>query len=97
MRGFLSGCSNFLGSWTWWEEDCDYAIPFTVFSDEITRYIVADAQAAGGPTWESEHLCANMLAARASWRNWNPDSYERYFGVTLTAADSRKRQEAVTA
>jgi len=26
---------NFLRSWTYWEEDCDWAIPFYYFRDEI--------------------------------------------------------------
>ena len=26
---------NWLGGYEWWEEDCDWAIPFVVFADEI--------------------------------------------------------------
>jgi len=30
--------SNFLKSDQWWEEDCDWAIPFYHFADDIKKY-----------------------------------------------------------
>jgi hypothetical protein len=29
------GIGNFLGSLIWWEEDCDWSIPYYIFRDEI--------------------------------------------------------------
>ena len=29
---------NFLHSKQWWEEDCDWAIPYVVFADDIQRH-----------------------------------------------------------
>lgn len=50
---------NFLDSWTWWEEDCDWAIPWIVFFHEIKEHI----ESAPGMDWEREHLMNNYHAA----------------------------------
>lgn len=31
-------CDNFLSSTEWWEEDCDWSIPYYFFSEEIKNY-----------------------------------------------------------
>jgi hypothetical protein len=33
--------SNFLGNFEWWEEDCDWAIPYVFFAKEIEKQGVA--------------------------------------------------------
>jgi hypothetical protein len=33
----MPACKNFLNSKCWWEEDCDWAIPYLVFQDEIRQ------------------------------------------------------------
>ena len=35
LPAFVTTEHNFLGSLAWWEEDCDWAIPFICFADEI--------------------------------------------------------------
>lgn len=66
----------------WYEEDCDWAVPFCVFEaelllieDEYTRRTLADN------------------AHRLTLRNWRPDDYERFYGVTLQPGESLKRDE----
>jgi hypothetical protein len=55
----------------WYEEDCEYAIPFAVFADEI-------------PEDNRAKACAKQdLAA------WNPDAYERFYGVTFQPGENQ--------
>lgn len=56
----------------WFEEDCEYAIPFTIFALEIKRFT-------GRDVFES---------AVASWKAWNPDSFESFFGVVIPVEES---------
>lgn len=74
----------------WYEEDCDWCIPWLMFDGEILAHLRATGQ-----SWELDHFDANSTAALKTWRNWIPDAYEEFFEVKLTAADSYKRRESV--
>ncbi len=32
------GTKNWLGGKEWWEEDCDWAVPYVLFADDITAH-----------------------------------------------------------
>lgn len=58
----------------WYEEDCDWAIVATVFP---AAFIGHDKD----PEKTLQH-------ARDTLRNWHPDAYERFYGVTLEPGES---------
>ena len=64
----------------WYEEDCDWAIPFCVFEMELQAH---GSESAKKAIAEGHH--------RSTLRNWSPDAYERYFGVTVTPEESYVR------
>ena len=33
-----AGLDNFLHNLTWWEEDCDWVVPYILFKDDIMRH-----------------------------------------------------------
>jgi transposase-like protein len=33
-----AGIKNFTGSYTWWEEDCDWVVPFIIFKNDIQKF-----------------------------------------------------------
>jgi hypothetical protein len=35
VEAVIPGIKNFLGGLEWWEEDCDWAIPYVTFQDDI--------------------------------------------------------------
>jgi hypothetical protein len=47
---------NWLKSDTWWEEDCDWAIPYFIFRDEIKEY---------GKRWNEKELEDAIKTIRA--------------------------------
>ena len=59
-----SNLKNFLGGLEWWEEDCDWAIPYYFFREEI------GAQATG---WELEHLAEKVDAALKTIKGWHKE------------------------
>jgi hypothetical protein len=63
----------------WYEEDCDWAIVATVFPEAFKGRDV-------GTTTKDP-----LEAARSTLRNWHPDSYERFYSVTLQPGESFKR------
>lgn len=77
----------------WFEEDCDWSVPFVVFCGEILEYLQAQ-----GPSWELEHYADSLNHARNAWRNWLPEAWERYYGVTLDPSESyiRRQQQVPT-
>ena len=61
----------------WYEEDCEWAIPFCVFEAEIAK----DAR---------EHLRKAITEGdhKRTLANWFPDAYQRFYGVTLDRSQS---------
>jgi hypothetical protein len=66
----------------WYEEDCDWAIVATVYPTAFT-------------THNPDRAAQTLTEARRALRNWLPDAYERYYGVTLGEGESLKRDEAI--
>lgn len=66
----------------WYEEDCDWCLPFVVFEAEIL---------AGGDEWSRRQI--GQGAHIATMKDWYPDEYERYFGVELEPGGSSKKDE----
>ena len=66
----------------WYEEDCEWAIPFVVFEQEI---LVHADEHAKQVIAKGEH--------KRTFATWNPDAYERYFGVVLQPGESHIKDE----
>ena len=62
----------------WYEEDCDWAIPFVVL-----RNLIAETPEA-----------KNLDNAISTLKNWHPTLYERLFSVVLAEGESFKKDEA---
>jgi hypothetical protein len=62
----------------WYEEDCDWAIVATVFPEVFIPH-------------DKDEAPKRLESARTTLRNWHPDSYERFYGVTLQPGESYKR------
>jgi hypothetical protein len=60
-RKALPPAKNFLGSKEWWEEDCDWAVPYLFFSADIKAY---------GRAYEFE---MNLEAARKTVEAYHPE------------------------
>ena len=56
-----AGIDNFLHNLEWWEEDCDWAVPYVVFQDEIR---------AAGKAYKFDE---NLAAARSTARHFHPE------------------------
>lgn len=54
---------NFLKSEEWWEEDCDWAIPFVIFAEDIKKH----------GSYDSEHFEFALKAAKESNKYWHPE------------------------
>lgn len=68
----------------WYEEDCEWAIPFVVFASQILANTVENS-ADFSCIMKGEHI--------TTLRNWFPAYYERYFNTTLKEGESLKRDE----
>ena len=38
VKQLPAGLKNFLNDLRWWEEDCDWCVPYIIFKDDIQRY-----------------------------------------------------------
>lgn len=56
---------NFLDSKEWWEEDCDWAVPYVLFAEDI--------KLTGKDKYFEEHL----KAAKETLRQYHPEMMER--------------------
>lgn len=61
----------------WYEEDCEWAIPFFFFAADIQ---------AGGDEYALKNLASDT--PRRTLINWWPDAWQEHFGVTLTESES---------
>lgn len=66
----------------WYEEDCDWCMPFVAFEAGILAH---------GP--ESAVKAIKDGLHIDTLKNWRPAAYEKFYGVTLTGAESFKRAE----
>ena len=61
LRHHIPKCKNFLDSTAWWEEDCDWSIPFYVFADRIK------------PNMDKERFDFMLDAAKKTIAYWHPE------------------------
>ncbi len=66
----------------WYEEDCDWCLPFIIFETELK---------AGGEPYAVKAIAES--AHVHTFLNWHPDEYERYNGVTIQPGQSTTRDE----
>ena len=78
---------------TWYEEDCDWAIPFVVFAPDI---VMGGEQYAVKTIMDGHH--------KQCLERWHPDLFELYFGVEARSmktkfvnADGQDAMEAIAA
>jgi len=83
----LPGVNTWAGG-PWYEEDCDWCLPAIVFEAEFRTFYDAT-------TWTSGQ--AMMDCAKDTFRNYRPEAYERFYGVTLQPGESRRRDEQLFA
>lgn len=67
----------------WYEEDCDWSIPFVVFA----------AQLAEGCTDEYTMKTLADGTAKETLKNWKPDAFEQFYGVVLARGESFLKDE----
>lgn len=63
----------------WYEEDCEWAAVGAIFPEELTR---------DRPGMTPERM---LQTSEESLREWNPDGWEKWKGVTLRPGESRTR------
>lgn len=56
-----AGINNFLHNTEWWEEDCDWCVPYIVFKDDIQEY---------GKAYK---FIENLSAAYVIAKRWHPE------------------------
>ena len=56
-----SKAKNFLGNKQWWEEDCDWAVPYVVFAEDIKAHGTA------------YHFEDNLKAAKETLKYYQPE------------------------
>ncbi len=69
---------------SWYEEDCEWAIPYCVFEKELKE----QGRGIAGKLWSNERH-------KETLRTWYPEQYEKFYGVTLKPGESEKRDEEV--
>lgn len=69
----------------WYEEDCDWCLPFIIFHTEILLYGEEDAVRS---IMTSRHV--EIL------QDWHPDLYEEWFKTTLKPGESYLREHPPT-
>jgi len=70
-RKALPKVKNFLGTTEWWEEDCDWAIPYVFFAEDIRQH---------GKAYKFEE---NLEAAKSIAERYHPE----FNGYPLTLKD----------
>ena len=66
----------------WYEEDCDWCIPFLVFTADILA--------------ERDEYALKNIAEGApirTLRNWRPEAFEKFFGTELAPGESYIKDE----
>jgi len=78
----------------WYEEDCEWSIPFCVFAAELTEAAAADIASGDADRAKSAEYTLRALGdAVKTLRNWYPDEYERFTGRQLQPGESMVRDE----
>jgi len=66
LQAKIPQCENFLNSRTWWEEDCDWVIPYIVFRDAIQKH---------GSAYKFNE---NLSAAYQIAKHYHPNFFKAY-------------------
>jgi hypothetical protein len=61
----------------WYEEDCDWCLPFIVFQADILN---------GGEKYAVKHILEGLHIK--TLKNWHPDKFEQYFDTILKPGES---------
>ena len=61
LRAAQPAIRNFLGSLEWWEEDCDWSVPYLFFASDIAKH------------GKAYRYHKNMVAAARTVRQWHPE------------------------
>ncbi len=65
IKMVLPNVKNWVGGFEWWEEDCDWAVPYVVFADDIR---------AQGKAYKFEE---NLEAAKFIIERYHPEIQEK--------------------
>ena len=76
----------------WYEEDCEWARVFVVFSSSILLYCSARPDDPNTP-----YTLKSLEYAPKCLKNWSPDAYEKWFGKLIPDGESYVRTHALTA
>lgn len=70
----------------WYEEDCDWCLPFVVFQADIMAF-------------GDEYAVRNILAGShiKTLKNWHPEKFEQWFGTVLQPGESYIKDERAKA
>lgn len=60
-RGWPRGIDNFLHDLRWWEEDCDWCVPYIIFKDDIEKH------------GQAYHFTENLNKAYITARQHHPE------------------------
>ena len=72
-----------------YEEDCCWCIPALVFRNEFQAYVAATPWMVENGITPDKYF----HDARNTLKNWYPDAYEKFFGVSLQPGESRERDK----
>ena len=68
----------------WYEEDCEWCLPFVVFEADLLSSSDLDT-CSSKAIMEGQHI--------STMKNWYPDEYEQHTGRTLQPGESMKKDE----
>jgi hypothetical protein len=74
------------GRFACYEEDCEWPMPVLVFEKDFRSFYEREG------TKKAEDI---FSIAKAILKNWQPNIYERYYGIQLAPGDSFKRDEEI--
>ena len=66
----LAYSDNFLKNPAWWEEDCDWAVPYVFFAEDIRKH---------GNAYKFDE---NLTAALKTIEHYHPDFHNAYMGLS---------------
>ena len=61
IKQLPKGLANFIGDARWWEEDCDWCVPYIIFEDDIEAY------------GKASHFTESLAAAYNMARHCHPE------------------------
>jgi len=74
----LNYSKNWLRTPEWWEEDCDWSVPYLYFEKDIRAY--EKEKTRGRIPVNTNHINDNIEAARVICERFHPEIYKRLTG-----------------